>query len=146
MADLREVRHLRAAMVLAQEVSSRLIQARRPGAIVNVSSTASRLGQAGHTAYGASKAALDSLTRSMAVELGPHGIRVNAVNPTVTLTDMASRVWSDPARSTPLLDRIPLGRFAEPHEVADVVLYLLGDGAAMINGVCLRVDGGHLVT
>ena len=138
--------NVRAALILAQEVARHLIAEKRQGAIVNVSSTASSLGQMEHTAYGASKAALDSLTRSLAVEFGPHGIRVNAVNPTVTLTDMAKQAWSDQLRSQALLNRIPLGRFAEPKEVADAVLYLLGDGATMINGVCLRVDGGHLVT
>ena len=138
--------NLHAAVALSQVVARRLVGDCRAGSIVHVSSTASSLGQEGHTAYAASKAALDSLARSMAVELGPLGIRVNAVNPTVTLTDMAAQAWSDPARSERMLARIPLRRFATVADVADSVLFLLGDGASMINGVCLRVDGGHLVT
>ncbi len=138
--------NVRAALILAQEVAMTLIARRKPGAIVNVSSTASTVGQVGHTAYGTSKGALDSLTMAMAVELGAHGIRANAVNPTVTMTEMATRVWSDPARAGTLLHRIPLGRFVEPDEVADAILYLLSERASMINGVTLRVDGGHLVT
>ncbi len=138
--------NVRAALIVAQEVASSLIARGRQGAIVNVSSTASSLGQPGHTAYGASKGALDSLTLAMAVELGPHGIRANAVNPTVTLTAMARKAWSAPARSEPLLKRIPLGRFAESSEVADAIVYLLSARASMINGVTLRVDGGHLIT
>jgi NAD(P)-dependent dehydrogenase (short-subunit alcohol dehydrogenase family) len=82
----------------------------------------------------------------MAVELGPHGIRANAVNPTITMTAMGVMAWSDPAKSDPVKRRIPLGRFAEPQEVAAAIAYLLSDDAAMINGVILRVDGGHLIT
>jgi NAD(P)-dependent dehydrogenase (short-subunit alcohol dehydrogenase family) len=81
----------------------------------------------------------------MANELGRHGIRVNAVNPTVVLTPMAVKAWSDPAKSGPMLQRIPLGRFVQPEEVAEAIAYLLGDGAAMVNGVTLPVDGGFLI-
>ena len=66
------------------------------------------------------------------------------MNPTVTLTPMGEMAWSDPARSGPMLSRIPLRRFATPLEVASAVAYLLGDGAAMVTGVCLPVDGGFL--
>ncbi len=131
-----------APMRIAQQVAARLIAERRPGAIVNVSSIAATVGLAQHTAYCASKGALDAMTRVMAVELGPHGIRTNSVNPVVTLTPMATMAWSDPVRAAPMLGRIPLGRFVQPVEVAEAVCYLLGDGAAMINGVCLPVDGG----
>jgi len=97
-----------------------------------------------HAAYCASKGALDQLTRVMAIELGPHGIRVNAVNPTVTLTPMGEMAWSDPAKSEPMRARIPLGHFARPRDVAHAVAYLLSDGAAMVHGVMLPVDGGFL--
>jgi len=138
--------NVRAALVLSQEVARSLIERKQRGAIVNVSSTASSIGVPLHTAYCASKGALDSLTLAMAVELGEHGIRANAVNPTVAMTAMGKLAWSDPAKSGPVLKRIPLGRFAEPEEIADAILYLLSDRASMINGVCLRVDGGHLIT
>lgn len=131
-----------APLRLAQHVARGLIARGRPGSIVNVSSVAARQGLADHAAYCASKAALDALTRVLAVELGPRGIRVNSVNPTVTLTPMAERAWGDPAKSGPMLARIPLGRFAGVGEIADAVLFLLGDGAAMVNGTCLYVDGG----
>lgn len=131
-----------APLRLAQVVAAGLIARGRPGAIVNVSSIASARGLALHAAYCASKAGLDALTRVLAIELGPYGIRVNSVNPTVTLTPMAQRAWSDPARSAPMLARIPSGRFVEPEEVAQAVCFLLGDGAAMVNGTCLEVDGG----
>ena len=131
-----------APMRIGQFVAKRLIEAGRPGAIVNVSSIAADVGIAEHTAYCASKGALDAMTRVMAVELGPHGIRTNSVNPVVTLTPMAVVAWSDPVKAGPMRSRIPMGRFVEPGEVADTVCYLLGDGASMINGVCLAVDGG----
>jgi L-xylulose reductase len=148
IADFDEVLavNVRAAMILGQAVGRSLVARQQGGAIVNVSSTASFLGQPGHTAYGVSKGGLDALTRAMAVELGPFGIRTNTVNPTVTLTEMATKAWSDPEKSGPLLRRIPLGRFAKPEEVADAILFLLSDRASMINGETVRVDGGHLIT
>lgn len=138
--------NVRAALVVSQLVVRGMIRDQRPGAIVHVSSQASMVGLADHTAYCASKGALDQLTRTMALELGPHRIRVNAVNPTVTLTPMGEMAWGDPARSGPMLAKIPLGRFARPAEVASVVAFLLSDAASMIHGVTLPVDGGFLAT
>jgi L-xylulose reductase len=131
-----------APMVVAQVVAADMIARGIKGAIVNVSSNAAFFGLADHAAYCASKGALDGLTRVMAVELGPKGIRVNSVNPTVTLTPMAVKAWSDPAKAGPVQARIPLGRFVEPEEVAEVILFLLSDAAAMVHGVSLPVDGG----
>lgn len=135
----------RAPMIVAQEYARDRIARGLPGAIVNVSSISSTVGFADHAAYCASKGALDALTRVMANELGRHGIRVNAINPTVTLTPMAVKAWSDPAKSAGMLGRIPLGRFVAPEEVAAVVAFLLSDAAAMLNGLAMPVDGGFLV-
>jgi len=132
----------RAPMIVAQECARDMIRRGCKGAIVNVSSLASHHGLPDHLAYCASKGALDSMTQVMAVELGPHGIRVNAINPTVTLTPMAVKAWSEPGKAEGMLSRIPLGRFVEPKEVAEVILFLLGERSAMVNGVTLLVDGG----
>jgi NAD(P)-dependent dehydrogenase (short-subunit alcohol dehydrogenase family) len=131
-----------APLRLAQIVATGLIARGQPGAIVNVSSVAASVGTVDHAAYCASKGALDALTRVLAVEWGPHRIRVNSVNPTVTLTPMGELAWSDPAKSAPVLARIPLRRFCTPVEIARAILFLLGDGAAMLTGTTLTVDGG----
>lgn len=112
--------------------------------IVNVSSLAANIGIHGHSAYSATKAALDALTKSLALELGPKNIRVNSVNPTVVLTKMGRENWSDPAKSEPLLNNIPLHRFAELHEVVEPILYLLSNKSSFVNGHCLPIEGGYL--
>jgi L-xylulose reductase len=136
--------NVRAVLVMTQVIARGMIARGKGGAIVNVSSQASMVGIADHAAYCASKGALDQLTRVMALELGPHQIRVNAVNPTVTLTPMGEMAWGDPAKSGPMLAKIPLGRFAKPLHVAHAVAYLLSDAADMVHGVTLPVDGGFL--
>ncbi|HTH58843.1 MAG TPA: SDR family oxidoreductase [Paraburkholderia sp.] len=136
--------NLRAPMLVAQHCARGMIERRVRGAIVNVSSVAAHVGTPLHAAYCASKGALDAMTRVMAVELGEHGIRVNTVDPVITLTPMAELAWSDPAKSGPMLARIPLQRFADPLDVAHAIAWLLGERAAMINGVSLPVDGGFL--
>lgn len=136
--------NVRAVLVMTQVIARGMIARGKGGAIVNVSSQASMVGIADHAAYCASKGALDQLTRVMALELGPHQIRVNAVNPTVTLTPMGEMAWGDPKKSGPMLAKIPLGRFAKPHHVAHAVAYLLSDAADMVHGVTLPVDGGFL--
>jgi L-xylulose reductase len=137
--------NLRAVMIVSQVVAKQMIDRGIAGSIVNVSSMASFQAVHNHAAYCASKAGLDQLTAVMAVELGEHRIRVNSVNPTVVLTEMGKRAWSDPAKGGPMLARIPLRRFAECEDIASVVCFLLTEGASMLNGLALRIDGGFLV-
>ncbi|MGO4387857.1 SDR family oxidoreductase [Microvirga sp. 2YAF29] len=143
--DLIYAVNTRAPMIVAQEYARDRVARGLPGSIVNVSSISSFIGFADHAAYCASKGALDALTRVMANELGRHQIRVNAINPTVTLTPMATKAWSDPEKSGRMRSRIPLGRFADPEDVAEVILYLLSDRAAMLNGLAMPVDGGFMI-
>lgn len=136
--------NLKSMINLTQIVGKSLIQRKVPGSIVNVSSQASMRAIQDHAVYCATKAAVDAFTKVSALEFGPHGIRVNCVNPTVVMTDMGRIGWSDPAKADPFRERIPLKRFAEVSEVVDAVLFLLSDKATMISGSCLPIDGGCL--
>ncbi|CRM74968.1 2,5-dichloro-2,5-cyclohexadiene-1,4-diol dehydrogenase [Pseudomonas sp. 37 R 15] len=133
----------RAAAQVASRVAAKMIEENIAGSIVNVSSQASLVALDDHLSYCASKAALDAITRVQCAEWGRFGIRVNSVNPTVTLTPMATMAWSDPVKRDPALAAIPLGRFAHTVEVALPVLFLLSDAASMISGVSLPIDGGY---
>lgn len=142
--DLEQIMatNVTACAVVAREAARHMIANGRQGSIVNVSSQAAMAALPGHLGYCASKAAMDAMTRVLCLELGPKGIRVNSVNPTVTLTPMAERAWSDPAKRDPMLAAIPLGRFATPREVALPVAFLLSSAASMISGASLPIDGG----
>lgn len=135
----------RAAALVAARCGKAMAAAGVRGSIVNVSSQAALVALDAHLCYCASKAALDAITRSLCLELGPHGIRVNSVNPTVTLTPMAEQAWADPAKSAAAIAGIPLGRFARVEEVVAPILFLLSEGASMISGASLPVDGGYTI-
>lgn len=115
---------------------------RSKGSIVNVSSVSGLGGDWYHSFYDASKAAVSNLTRSLALELGSHGVRVNAVNPSLTLTEMTTAFQQHGPLMEKILDRIPLGRGAKPEEIASVIAFLASDDASFINGVNLPVNGG----
>ena len=134
--------NLRAPALISKAVANHMI-ANGQGVIVNVSSAAGVTGLKEHAAYCASKFGLVGLSQVMALELGPHNIRVNVVAPTVVMTEMGIKVWSDPAKSEPMLAKIPLNRFAQPVNIADAVMFLASEEASMINGVVLCVDGGY---
>jgi NAD(P)-dependent dehydrogenase (short-subunit alcohol dehydrogenase family) len=135
--------NVRAAAMVAASVAKAMIDEGVKGSIVNVSSQASLVALDDHLSYCASKGAMDAMTRVQCGEWGKYGIRVNSVNPTVTLTPMAQMAWSEPSKRDPALAAIPLGRFAETSEVASPILFLLSDAASMISGVSLPIDGGY---
>ncbi len=143
--DMVHAVNTRAAMIVAQEYARSRIALGGGGAIVNVSSLSSFIGFDDHASYCASKGAMDAMSRVMANELGKSGIRVNCINPIVTMTELAARAWSDKAKSEPVLNRIPIGRFAETIDIAEVIAFLLSDAAAMMNGLSIPLDGGFLV-
>lgn len=136
--------NVKAVLHVSQLVARGMKARGRGGAIVNISSQASQRALLDHAVYCASKGALDMLTRVMALELGPHQIRVNSVNPTVVLTEMGRLGWSDSTKAQTMTSRIPLGRFAEVEDVVNSVLFLLSDKSGMTSGVTLPVDGGFL--
>jgi 2-deoxy-D-gluconate 3-dehydrogenase len=97
----------------------------------------------GHGAYAASKGGLNMMTKVMAAEWGPHNVQVNAICPTVILTPMGVQVWGDPAKGDPMLAKIPLRRFGQPREVADLVLFLASSASDLITGEAILIDGGY---
>ena len=132
----------RGALLVTKYVSASMIRLGKGGSIVNVSSQASLVALRGHISYGSSKAALDNITRVSALELGKYGIRVNSVNPTVVMTEMSAFYWGRPEIRDPFLANMPLGRWATEDEIAAPIVFLLSDGASMITGVSLPIDGG----
>ena len=144
--DVQMEVNLKANYFVAQAAAKNMVAGEKSGSIVHLSSQASQAALANHSLYGMSKAAVDNLAKNMALELGCHGIRVNCVNPTVVLTDMGRLNWSHPDKAKPMLDKIPLGRFAEVDEVVGPVLFLLSGSSSMVNGSILPIDGGFLAT
>jgi len=132
----------RGALLVIKYAAKSMIRLGKGGAIVNVSSQASLAALSGHISYGSSKAALDNITRVSALELGQYSIRVNGVNPTVVMTEMSAFYWGRPEIGDPFISQMPLGRWATEDEIAAPIVFLLGDGAAMITGVSLPIDGG----
>lgn len=132
----------RGTLLVTKYASKSMIAAGNGGAIVNVSSQASLVGLAGHISYASSKGAVDAMTRVSALELGKHNIRVNSVNPTVVMTPMSEWYWGREDIGGPLLETMPLQKWATEEDCAGPIVFLLSDAAAMVSGVCLPVDGG----
>ncbi|MEM7025593.1 MAG: SDR family oxidoreductase, partial [Pseudomonadota bacterium] len=133
--------NLRAPFLFAQAVAPGMIAQRR-GKIVNISSQSGIAALDDHAAYSASKAGLNMLTKAMTMEWARYNIQANAICPTVIMTAMGEKVWSDPVKSQPMLDRIPLGRFGQPIEIADLALFLSAPASDLICGQIILADGG----
>jgi NAD(P)-dependent dehydrogenase (short-subunit alcohol dehydrogenase family) len=140
--DETQAVNVRAPFLLAQAVAPGMI-AQRSGKIINISSLASVVGCEGHAAYSVSKSGLNLLTQVMAAEWGPFNIQTNSIAPAIVMTDMAREAWGDEAKSGPVKARIPLRRFGEPVEVADLVLYLASSASDYVCGQVLLIDGGY---
>lgn len=134
--------NVRAAFFAAQAVARRLVEARRPGSIINMSSQMGHVGGAGRSVYCASKFALEGLTKAMAVELGPKGIRVNTLCPTFIETPMTAPFLADEAFRTGVLSKIKLGRLGRTEDLMGAVVFLASDASALMTGAALLVDGG----
>ncbi|MDZ7938825.1 MAG: SDR family oxidoreductase [Rhodoferax sp.] len=136
--------NLKAAMFLAQACAKQQIAGGRGGAQVHLLSVRAQLGLRGrgYSAYASSKGGLVMLIRQHASELAPHGITVNGIAPTVVKTEMARHWLENPETHRMVLDRIPLGRVADPQDVAGAAVFFASPGAAFITGQVLYLDGG----
>lgn len=114
------------------------------GSIINLASQAGVVALPNHLAYCASKAGVIGLTQVLALEWGPHNVRVNAISPTVVLTELGRKAWSGEVAEQ-MKQKIPLRRFAEPEDIAASALFLASDAASMITGSNLVVDGGYTI-
>ena len=132
----------RAAYFLTRGVARRLIAERRPGSLINISSQMGHVGGIDRAVYAATKHAIEGMTKSMAIEWGPHGIRVNTVCPTFVRTPLTEQTFANPERAAWINEKIKLGRVAELEDIMGPVVFLASDAAAMITGTSLLVDGG----
>jgi NAD(P)-dependent dehydrogenase (short-subunit alcohol dehydrogenase family) len=115
------------------------------GSVINVASMYATFGSPRNPAYGASKAAVAQLTKSLAIAWAPDGIRVNAVAPGFVVTEQSARSRTDPAHVAAVTSRTPMGRWGQPEDIAGPVLFLASPGAAFMTGTCIPVDGGYSI-
>jgi NAD(P)-dependent dehydrogenase (short-subunit alcohol dehydrogenase family) len=137
--------NLTSVFVLSREVAKSMLQQKK-GCIVNISSMAAQYGIPYVIAYTAAKTGIEGMTKAMAVELSPEGIRVNCVAPGFITTNMSAKALDDdPQRKQKVLSRTPMGKLGLPEDVAEAIYYLASDAAKYVTGVVLPVDGGNSI-
>ena len=137
--------NVQSIFTISREVVKSMIE-NKGGSIVNISSMASQYGLPKVIAYSASKGAIESMTRAMAVELSPKGIRVNCIAPGFIATDMSAKALNnDPERKNKVLSRTPMGELGSPSDIGDAALFLANSESSYITGVVLPVDGGNSI-
>ena len=134
--------NVRAAFFMAQAVALKLVEAKLPGSIVNVSSQMGHVGAARRTVYCASKHAMEGFTKAMAIELAPHNIRVNSLGPTFLETPMTRPFFENKAFRDEVLSKIKLGRLGQLEEIAGAIVFLASDTSSLMTGSALVLDGG----
>jgi NAD(P)-dependent dehydrogenase (short-subunit alcohol dehydrogenase family) len=134
--------NVRAAFFTAQAVARRLIETKRAGSIINISSQMGHVGAARRTVYCASKHAMEGFTKAMAIELAPHNIRVNSLGPTFLETPMTRPFFENKAFRDEVLGKIKLGRLGQLDELTGAILFLASDASSLMTGSALVLDGG----
>jgi NAD(P)-dependent dehydrogenase (short-subunit alcohol dehydrogenase family) len=134
--------NLKGVFLVTQAAVRAMLAAARPGSVVNISSQMGHVGDANRSVYCATKHAVEGLTKALAVELAPSGIRVNCVAPTFVETPMTAPFFADGDFRDSVEARIPLGRIGRPEDVAAAVVFLASPAAGLITGTSLLVDGG----
>lgn len=138
--------NITAVFSLSREVVKCMLEKDIKGSIINISSMASQYGIPKVIAYTASKSAIEGMTRAMAVELSPKGIRVNCIAPGFIATDMSAKALNDdPERKSKALGRTPMGELGDPSDIGDAAVFLASEEAKYITGVVLPVDGGNSI-
>jgi len=130
---------------LGQAAARQMVSQGNGGSIINVTSQLAEVARPERAAYVASKGGGRSLTQAMALELAPHGIRVNAIAPGPTLTGLTRASYADPERRRATIAQIPLGRLGEPEDIVGAILFLASDESRWVTGSTVTVDGGYLV-
>ncbi len=134
--------NVRGAYFLTRAVARGLIEAGQRGSLINISSQMAHVGGIDRAVYSATKHAIEGFTKSMAIEWGPKGIRVNTICPTFIRTPLTDQTFANPERVQWIKDKIKLGRIGDVEDIMAAVTYLAGDAAAMVTGTALMVDGG----
>ena len=115
------------------------------GRVINIASMYARFGSPRNPAYGASKAGVEQLTKSLAIAWAEHGVQVNAIAPGFIVTEQSERARQDPAFTAAIEARTPLARWGQPEDIVGAALFLASDASAFMTGACLAVDGGYSV-
>jgi NAD(P)-dependent dehydrogenase (short-subunit alcohol dehydrogenase family) len=134
--------NVRSSFFVAQAVVKRMVEAKKPGSIIHISSQMGHVGGPRRTVYCATKAAIEGLTKAMGVELGPHNIRVNSLAPTFIETPMTQPFFADENFKRSVLDKIKLGRLGQVEDLMGAIVFLASDASALMTGASLIVDGG----
>jgi NAD(P)-dependent dehydrogenase (short-subunit alcohol dehydrogenase family) len=134
--------NVRAAFFMAQAVALRLVEAKLPGSIINISSQMGHVGAARRTVYCASKHAMEGFTKAMAIELAPHNVRVNSLGPTFLETPMTKPFFENKAFRDEVLSKIKLGRLGQLEDLTGAIVFLASDASSLMTGSALVLDGG----
>jgi NAD(P)-dependent dehydrogenase (short-subunit alcohol dehydrogenase family) len=134
--------NVRGAYFISRNVAKGLIEAGRPGSIINISSQMGHVGGIERAVYSASKHAVEGFTKSMAIEWGPHGVRINTLCPTFIRTPLTEATFQRPERLAWIKDKIKLERVGEVEDIMGPTVFLASDASALITGTHLLVDGG----
>jgi NAD(P)-dependent dehydrogenase (short-subunit alcohol dehydrogenase family) len=134
--------NLRAAFFVAQAVARRMVATGAKGSIIHISSQMGHVGGARRTVYCTTKHGIEGLTKAMAIDLAPHGIRVNSIGPTFIETPLTAPFWQDKAFLADTVRRIKLGRLGQVEDLMGAVVFLASDAAALVTGTSIVVDGG----
>ncbi|WP_109478154.1 glucose 1-dehydrogenase [Paraburkholderia sp. C35] len=134
--------NVKAAFYLSREISKKLLGSRQTGSLINISSQMGHIGSPGRTVYCATKHAVEGMTKALAWELGPSGIRVNTICPTFIETKFTENMFKQPGFRERVTSRIALGRVGQPEEMMGAVVFLASDASSLMTGSALMLDGG----